>query len=37
MNAILLVGLVSLFNGESIFVGYLMAKPFFKKNCRGAI
>ena len=28
-------GLVSLFNGISTFVGYLMPKPFFKKNSSG--
>ena len=30
-------GLVSLFNGISTFVGYLMPKPFSKKNSRGTI
>ena len=30
-------GLVSLFNGISIFVGYLMPKPFSKKNSSGTI
>ena len=30
-------GLVSLFNGISTFVGYLMPKPFFKKNSSGTI
>ena len=29
--------LVSLFNGISIFVGYLMPKPCFQKNSCGAI
>ena len=28
-------GLVSLFNGISTFVGYLMPKPFSKKNSSG--
>ena len=32
-----LYGLVSLFNGISTFVGYLMPKPFFSKNSRGTI
>ena len=31
------VGLVSLFNGISTFVGYLMPKPFSKKNSSGTI
>ena len=30
-------GLVSLFNGISTFVGYLMPKPFSKKNSSGTI
>ena len=30
-------GLVSFFNGISNFVGYLMSKPFFKKNSSGTI
>ena len=30
-------GLVSLFNGISTFVGYLMPKPFFEKNSSGTI
>ena len=30
-------GLVSLFNGISTFVGYLMPKPFSEKNSGGAI
>ena len=30
-------GLVSLFNGISIFVGYLTPKPFSKKNSSGTI
>ena len=30
-------GLVSLFNGITIFVGYLMQKPFLWKNSRGTI
>ena len=30
-------GLVSLFNGISNFVGYLMPKPFSQKNCNGNI
>ena len=30
-------GLVSLFNGISTFVGYLMPKPFFRKNSSGTI
>ena len=33
----LLVGLVSLFNGISTFLGYLMPKPFSKKNSSGTI
>ena len=32
-----LFGLVSLFNGISTFVGYLMPKPFSKKNSSGTI
>ena len=31
------LGLVSLFNGISTFVGYLMPKPFSKKNSSGTI
>ena len=30
-------GLVSFFNGISTFVGYLMPKPFSKKNSSGTI
>ena len=30
-------GLVSLFNGISTFLGYLMPKPFSKKNSSGTI
>ena len=30
-------GLVSLFNGISTFVGYLMPKPFSEKNSSGTI
>ena len=30
-------GLVSLFNGKSTFVGYLMPKPSFLKNSSGTI
>ena len=30
-------GLVSLLNGISTFVGYLMPKPSFKKNSNGTI
>ena len=30
-------GLVSLFNGISTLVGYLMTKPFSKKNSSGTI
>ena len=32
-----LLGLVSLFNGISAFVGYLMPKPYSKKNSSGTI
>ena len=32
-----MIGLVSLFDGISTFVGYLMPKPFFKKNSSGTI
>ena len=32
-----LIDLVSLFNGISTFIGYLMPKPFFEKNSSGAI
>ena len=32
-----MVDLVSLFNGGSIFVSYLMAKPSLKKNCSDTI
>ena len=31
------LGLVSLFNDMSTFVGYLMPKPFSKKNSNGTI
>ena len=31
------IGLVSLFNGISTFVGYLMPKPFSEKNSSGTI
>ena len=31
------LGLVSLFNSISIFVGYLMPKPFSEKNSSGTI
>ena len=31
------IGLVWLFNGISNFVGYLMPKPFSKKNSSGTI
>ena len=31
------LGLVSLLNGISTFVGYLMAKPFSEKNSSGTI
>ena len=30
-------GFVSLFNGISTFVGYLMPKPFSRKNSSGSI
>ena len=33
----ILFDLVSLFNGISTFVGYLMPKPFFQKNSSGTI
>ena len=32
-----LIGLVSLFNGISSFVGYLMPKPFSYKNSSGTV
>ena len=32
-----LIGLLSLFNGISTFVGYLMPKPFFEKSSSGNI
>ena len=35
--AVMFFGLVSLFNGISTFVGYLMRKPFFWKNSSGTI
>ena len=36
-NHIIKIGLVSLFNGISTFVCYLMPKPFSEKNSRGTI
>ena len=34
---IMISGLAPLFNGISTFVGYLMPKPFSKKNSSGTI